>query len=151
MIGPRPVPRVDPAFIAGVLFLRRSCSVNDMATILGCDRKRVLTVLARLKAGGAPAWQDPAAPRYRALTPAQQAEIAALHGNGLGLDFYALCRVVRDAHPLAIFVFLRHQVGPRGWWVRACIGCGEPVATAAPGLRLCRPECGTSRRAEVSA
>jgi hypothetical protein len=142
--------KVDPAFIAAVNFLRRSCSVNDIATILGCDRKRVLTVLARLTRLGVALVRDPRAPRYRPLTAVQRAELATLHNNGAGLDFYALCRVVRDAHPLAIFLFLRNEVGPRGWWVRSCIGCEQPFATPGPGVRACRPGCG-SRRERVSA
>jgi hypothetical protein len=129
--------RVDPAFIAAVMFLRRGCSVNDMALILDCGRKRVLTALARLARLGVPVDRDPSAPRYRALTPSQQEEVAALHNNGQGLDFYALCRVVFDAHPLAILLFLRNAVHARGWWVRPCAECGQPFATPQPSHRLC--------------
>lgn len=133
--------KVDPAFIAAVIFLRRSCSVNDMATILGCNRKRVLTVLARLAKLGVPVWQDPAAPRYRPLTQAQQADVTTLFNNGRGLDFYALCRVLRDAHPLSLFTFLRNEVGPRGWWMRPCAGCGEPFASPRSSVRFCSARC----------
>jgi hypothetical protein len=139
--------KVDPAFIAGVIFLRRSCSVNDMAMILGCDRKRVLTALARLTKLGVPVYRDANAPRYRPLTTAQQVDITTLHNNGRGLDFYALCRVLRDLHPLAIFVFLRNEVGPRGWWVRPCAECGTPFATPRSAVRFCSAECGVERRA----
>jgi hypothetical protein len=145
------VARVDPAFIAAVVFLRRSCSVNDVATIVGCDRKRVLTVLGRLRGLGAPPWRDPRAPRYRPVTEAQQAEITALHNNGRGLDFYALCRVLTDCHPLAIFVFLRNAVGPRGWWVRRCMGCEAPFPTPGPGSRFCGADCAARRQAGASA
>jgi hypothetical protein len=138
--------KVDPAFIAGVVFLRPSCSVNDIAMILGCDRKRVLTALARLTRLGASAYRDPNAPRYRPLTAAQQADVTALHNNGHGLDFYALCRVMRDVHPLTIFIFLRNEVGPRGWWVRPCADCGTPFATPRSAVRLCSPDCGVERR-----
>lgn len=134
-------PKVDPAFIAGVVFLRRSCSVNDMATILGCDRKRVLTVLARLTKLGVPVRQDPAAPRYRPLTPAQHADVTALYNNGRGLDFYALCRVLREVHPLALFTFLRNEVHARGWWMRPCAGCGEPFASSRSAVRFCSAHC----------
>lgn len=133
--------KVDPAFIAGVIFLRRSCSVNDIATILGCDRKRVLTVLARLTRLGVPMWRDPDAPRFRPLTQAQQADVTTLYNNGRGLDFYALCRVLRDVHPLSIFVFLRNEVGPRGWWMRPCAGCGEPFPSPRSAVRFCSPRC----------
>jgi hypothetical protein len=133
--------KVDPAFIAAVIFLRRSCSVNDMATILGCDRKRVLTVLARLTKLGVPVWQDPEAPRYRPLTQAQQADVTTLYNNGRGLDFYALCRVMRDAHPLSVFVFLRNEVNARTWWMRPCAGCGEPFATPRSAVRFCSSDC----------
>jgi hypothetical protein len=133
--------KVDPAFIAAVIFLRRSCSVNDMATILDCDRKRVLTVLARLTRLGVPVWQDPDAPRYRPLTQAQQSDVTTLYNNGRGLDFYALCRVLRDVHPLSIFVFLRNEVGPRGWWMRPCAACGEPFATPRSSVRFCSTRC----------
>ena len=144
-------PKVDPAFIAGVVFLRRSCSVNDMAMILGCDRKRVLTALARLTKAGVPVSREADAPRYRPLTPAHQAEITALHNNGNGLDYYALCRVMRDVHPLSIFVFLRNEVNPRGWWVRPCAGCGSPFATPRSSIRFCESDCGVEHREAVSA
>jgi len=133
--------KVDPAFIAGVVFLRRSCSVNDMATILGCDRKRVLTVLARLTKLGVPVWKDPGAPRYRPLTQAQQSDATTLFNNGQGLDFYALCRVMRDVHPLSLFVFLRNEVGPRSWWMRLCGACREPFASPRSSLRFCGSRC----------
>ncbi|MGH7389296.1 MAG: hypothetical protein ACREM3_07530 [Candidatus Rokuibacteriota bacterium] len=133
--------KVDPAFIAAVIFLRRSCSINDMATILDCDRKRVLTVLARLTKLGVPVWQDPAGPRFRALSPAQQADVTTLSNNGRGLDFYALCRVLRDVHPLSIFVFLRNDVNPRGWWMRPCAGCEEPFASPRSSVRFCTSPC----------
>lgn len=139
-------PKVDPAFIAAVIFLRRSCSVNDMATILDCDRKRVLTALSRLSSLGVPVYREPAAPRFRPLTQAQQSDVTTLHNNGRGLDFYALCRVVRDAHPLAIFVFLRNEVTSRGWWMRACAGCAVPFATPRPSVRFCAPGCGINSR-----
>lgn len=138
--------KVDPAFIAGVIFLRRSCSVNDMAMILGCDRKRVLTALARLTGLGVPVHKDLNAPRYRALTPSQQEDATTFHNNGRGLDFYALCRVMRDVHPLALFVFLRNQVHSRGWWVRPCAECGTPFATPGPAVRLCSAERPLDRR-----
>lgn len=138
--------KVDPAFIAAVIFLRRTCSVNDIATILDCDRKRVLTALGRLAKLGVPVFKDAQAPRYRALTQAQQADITTLHNNGRGLDFFALCRVVRDAHPLSIFVFLRNAVGPRAWWVRPCAGCATPFATPRPSVRLCSTGCGVQQR-----
>lgn len=138
--------KVDPAFIAAVIFLRRSCSVNDMATILDCDRKRVLTALGRLAKLGVPVYRDAAAPRFRALTQAQQIDVTTLHNNGRGLDFYALCRVVRDAHPLSIFVFLRNEVTARGWWMRACAGCATPFATPRPSVRFCAPGCGVNTR-----
>jgi hypothetical protein len=143
--------KVDPAFIAAVIFLRRSCSVNDMATILGCDRKRVLTVLARLTRLGVPVWRDPDAPRYRPLTQAQQADVTTLYNNGHGLDFYALCRVMRDVHPLSIFVFLRNEVGPRGWWMRACAGCGEPFASPRSAVRFCSNRCAPQQQELVYA
>jgi len=144
-------PKVDPAFIAAVVFLRRTCSVNDAATILGCDRKRVLTVLARLAKLGVPVWQDPAAPRYRPLTQAQQADVTTLHNNGRGLDFYALCRVLHDVHPLAIFVFLRNEVNPRGWWMRACAGCDEVFASPRSAVRFCSSSCAPEARELVHA
>lgn len=134
-------PKVDPAFIAAVVFLRRTCSVNDMATILGCDRKRVLTVLARLAALGGPVTREAGAPRFRPLTQAQKAEITALANNGRGLDFYAICRVLRDVHPLSIFVFLRNEVNPRGWWMRPCANCSEPFATPRSAVRFCSTRC----------
>jgi hypothetical protein len=143
--------KVDPAFIAAVNFLRRSCSVNDMAMILDCDRKRVLTMLARLARLGTPLVKDRGAPRYRPLGAAQQSEVTTLHNNGQGLDFYAICRVVRDAHPLAIFVFLRNDVGPRGWWVRTCVSCEVPFPTPAPAVRCCAPDCSPSIRERVTA
>ncbi len=143
--------KVDPAFIAAVIFLRRSCSVNDMATILGCDRKRVLTVLARLTRLGVPVWQDPDAPRYRLLTQTQQADVTTLYNNGHGLDFYALCRVMRDVHPLSIFVFLRNEVGPRGWWMRPCAGCGEPFASPRSAVRFCGNRCAPQQQELVYA
>jgi hypothetical protein len=133
--------KVDPAFIAAVVFLRRSCSINDMATILGCDRKRVLTVLARLTNLGVPVWQDPEAPRSRPLTQAQQADVTTLYNNGRGLDFYALCRVMRDVHPLSIFVFLRNEVNPRSWWMRACAACEEAFASPRSATRFCSSSC----------
>ena len=133
--------KVDPAFIAAVIFLRRSCSINDMAMILGCDRKRVLTVLARLTKLGVPVWQDPEAPRYRALTQAQQVDVTTLYNNGRGLDFYALCRVMRDVHPLSIFTFLRNEVNQRNWWMRPCAACGEPFATPKSAVRFCSSRC----------
>jgi len=133
--------KVDPAFIAAVVFLRRCCSVNDTATILGCDRKRVLTVLARLTSLGVPVWKDPEAPRYRPLTQAQQSDVTALFNNGHGLDFYALCRVMRDVHPLSLFVFLRNEIGPRGWWMRPCASCAEPFASPRSSVRFCGPRC----------
>lgn len=136
--APRAVrEKVDPAFIAAVIFLRRSCSVNDIAAILGCGRKRVLTALARLARLGVPVGRDLHAPRYRALTLSQQADVTTLHNNGQGLDFYALCRVARNVHPLSIYLFLRNAVHPRGWWVRACADCGRPFATPQPSSRLC--------------
>jgi hypothetical protein len=144
-------PKVDPAFIAAVVFLRRSCSANDMAAILGCDRKRVLTVLARLTELGGPVSREADAPRYRPLTQAQQAEVTALANNGRGLDFYAICRVLRDVHPLSIFVFLRNDVNPRGWWMRPCAQCGEPFATPRSAVRSCSTRCAPQDRAEVPA
>ncbi len=143
--------KVDPAFIAAVIFLRRSCSVNDMATILDCDRKRVLTALGRLAGLGVPVFRDPKAPRYRRLTGAQQQDATTLYNNGRGLDFYALCRVMRDAHPLSLFVFLRNEVGPRAWWVRPCAGCASPFATPQSSVRFCSTGCGIGRRELVSA
>ena len=137
--------KVDPGFIAAVIFLRRSCSVNDMATILDCDRKRALTALGRLAKLGVPVFRDPKAPRYRPLSQAQQADITTLYNNGRGLDFYALCRVMREAHPLSIFVFLRNEVGPRGWWVRPCAGCAAPFATPRPSVRFCSSGCGVAQ------
>jgi hypothetical protein len=133
--------KVDPAFIAAVIFLRRSCSINDMAMMLGCDRKRVLTVLARLTKLGVPVWQDPDAPRYRPLTQAQEVDVTTLYNNGRGLDFYALCRVMRDVHPLAIFTFLRNEVNTRAWWMRPCAGCGEPFASPRSAVRFCSSRC----------
>jgi hypothetical protein len=147
----RPARRVDPAFIAAVIFLRRSCSVNDMAAILDCDRKRVLTALARLALLGVPVSREAKAPRYRPLTQAQQIDLTTLENGGRGLDFYALCRVMREAHPLAIFVFLRNEVGPRGWWIRPCAGCGTPFPAPRPSVRLCSTGCGVGRRERVSA
>lgn len=141
--------KVDPAFIAAVIFLRRSCSLNDMATILGCDRKRVLTVLARLAKLGVPVWQDPEAPRYRPLTQAQQADITALYNNARGLDFYALCRVLRDVHPLSIFVFLRNEVNARHWWMRPCAGCQELFATPRSSVRFCSSSCAPQAHAAL--
>jgi hypothetical protein len=146
-----PATKVDPAFIAAVVFLRRTCSVNDMATILGCDRKRVLTILARLTSLGGPAMRDPDAPRFRPLTQAQQADITTLHNNGRGLDFYAICRVLRDVHPLGLYVFLRNEVNPRGWWMRPCAACGEPFATPRSAVRLCSSECAPQERELVYA
>ena len=90
--------------------------------------------------------RDAAAPRFRPLTQAQQADVTTLHNNGRGLDFYALCRVVRDAHPLSIFVFLRNEVTARGWWMRACAGCATPFATPRPSVRFCAPGCGVNTR-----
>jgi hypothetical protein len=139
--------KVDPAFLAGVAVLRRGCSVNDIAAILGCERKRVLTALARFAALGLRVARDPAAPRYRPLAEAQRAEVTLLHHNGRGLDLHALTRVVRDAHPLALFLFLRHEVHPRGWWVRACARCAGPFATPNPAVRLCAAACGGPRAA----
>lgn len=155
MIVTAPVSRaarekVDPAFIAAVIFLRRSCSVNDMAAILGCGRKRVLTTLARLARLGIPVYKDLSAPRYRALTLAQQEDVTTLHNNGQGLDFFALCRVVSTVHPLSIFLFVKSAVHPRGWWVRPCSECGRPFATPRPAIRLC-PVGHTLRGAAVSA
>jgi hypothetical protein len=144
-------PKVDPAFIAAVVFLRRTCSINDMATILDCDRKRVLTVLARLGPLGGPVGRDPHAPRYRPLTAAQQADVTTLHNNGRGLDFYAICRVLRDVHPLAIFVFLRNEVNPRAWWMRPCAACGEPFASPRSAVRLCSTACAPQDRELVYA
>jgi hypothetical protein len=143
--------KVDPAFIAAVVFLRRACSVNDMAEILGCDRKRVMTVLARLASAGGPASRAPQAPRFRPLTQAQQAEVTALSNNGRGLDFYAICRVLRDVHPLAIFIFLRNEVNPREWWMRSCAGCGEPFATPRSAVRFCTTNCAREERERVPA
>jgi hypothetical protein len=143
--------KVDPAFNAAVLFLRRACSVNDMATILGCDRKRVLTVLTRLTKLGVPVGRDADAPRYRPLTQAQQADVTTLYNNGHGLDFYALCRVMRDVHPLSIFVFVRNDVGPRGWWMRPCAGCGEPFATPRSSVRFCGSRCAPQQQELVYA
>ncbi|MGH7331166.1 MAG: hypothetical protein ACREKS_00175 [Candidatus Rokuibacteriota bacterium] len=143
--------KVDPAFIAGVIFLRRACSVNDMATILGCGRKRVLTVLARLGKLGVPVGKDPTAPRYRPLTLGQREDVATLYNNGDGLDFYGLCRVMHNVHPLAILVFLRNGLNPRAWWVRRCAACGRPFATPQPAIRFCSCEHGLGRRVLVSA
>jgi hypothetical protein len=146
-----PAVKVDPAFIAAVVFLRRTCSVNDMATILGCDRKRVLTVLTRLASLGSPAQRDPDAPRFRPPTLAQQAEVTTLHNNGLGLDFYAICRVLRDVHPLGVFVFLRNDVTPREWWMRPCAACREPFASPRSAVRFCSTECAPGARETVNA
>ena len=143
--------KVDPAFIAAVNVLRRTCSVNDMAMILGCDRKRVLTVMARLARLGTPLVKDRDAPRYRPLTAAQQHEVTILDNNGQGLDFYAVCRVVRDAHPLSIFLFLRNEVGPRGWWMRTCVSCGEPFPTPTSAVRCCANDGGSRSRERVTA
>jgi len=143
--------KVDPAFIAGVIFLRRACSVNDMATILGCGRKRVLTVLARLAKLGVPVNRDANAPRYRQLTLAQREDVTALYNNGNGLDFYGLCRVMSNVHPLAILVFVRNAVNPRAWWVRRCAACSRPFATPQSAVRLCSSEPDLGRRALVSA
>jgi hypothetical protein len=143
--------KVDPAFIAGVIFLRPTCSVNDMATILGCGRKRVLTVLARLAKLGVPVSKDTHRPRYRALTLAQREDVTALHNNGDGLDFYGLCRVMRNVHPLAILLFVRNTLHPRAWWVRRCAACSRPFATPQPAVRFCSCEHGAGRRALVSA
>ncbi|MBI3635335.1 MAG: hypothetical protein HY216_03815 [Candidatus Rokubacteria bacterium] len=143
--------KVDPAFIAAVIFLRRTCSLNDMASILGCDRKRVLTVLARLTKLGVPVWKDPQAPRYRPLTQAQQIDVTTLHNNGRGLDFYAICRVLRDVHPLSVFVFLRNDVNPRSWWMRPCAGCGEPFATPRSAVRFCGTRCAPQQQELVYA
>jgi hypothetical protein len=150
MIATRQEPRsvtlkVDPAFIAAVNVLRRTCSVNDMAMILDCDRKRVLTVLARLARLGTPLVKDREAPRYRPVTAAQRTEVTTLYNNGQGLDFYAICRVVRDAHPLSVFLFLRNEVGPRSWWMRTCVSCGEPFPTPTPAVRCCAADCSPSR------
>jgi hypothetical protein len=143
--------KVDPAFIAGVIFLRRSCSVNDAALILGCGRKRVLTALARLARLGVPVRKDLDAPRYRPLTLAQREDVTTLYNNGGGLDFYALCRVMRTVHPLAILYFLRNELHPRGWWVRPCSQCRRPFATPQPSVRFCPSEPSLARRALVSA
>lgn len=143
--------KVDPAFIARVIFLRRACSVNDMATILGCGRKRVLTALARLAKLGLPVSREVDAPRYRPLTLAQREDVTTLHNNGYGLDFYGLCRVMGNVHPLAILVFVRNGVNARAWWVRHCAVCSRPFATPQPAVRLCPREQGLARRALVSA
>jgi hypothetical protein len=143
--------KVDPAFIAAVVFLRRTCSVNDVAAILDCDRKRVLTVLARLGTLGGPVERDPQAPRYRPLTTAQQADVTTLHNGGRGLDFYAICRVLRDVHPLGIFVFLRNEVNPRAWWMRPCAACGEPFASPRSAVRFCSTACAPQDREPVYA
>jgi hypothetical protein len=143
--------KVDPAFIAGVIFLRPTCSVNDMATILDCGRKRVLTALARLARLGVPVTRDAKPPRYRLLTLAQREDVTALYNNGDGLDFYGLCRVMRDVHPLGILVFLRNALHPRGWWVRRCAACSRPFATPQPAVRFCPCQHGSARRALVSA
>ena len=135
--------KVDPAFIAQVIFLRRSCSIKEMSAILNCDRKRVLTALARLTGQGVPMNRDPDAPKYRQLTQAQRAEVTLLFNNGGGLDFYAICRVMRDAHPLSLFLFLKHEVNGRAWWVRRCSRCEEPFPSARPDLRLCSSRCGS--------
>jgi hypothetical protein len=142
---------VDPGFIAGVVALRRACSVNDTALVLGCGRKRVLTALARLAKLGFPVRRAADAPRYRALTVAQREDATALHNNGHGLDFFALCRVLPAVHPLALFQFLRNEVGPRGWWVRPCAQCRRPFATPRPSVRFCSSDHGLVRRAVVSA
>jgi hypothetical protein len=151
IFGGRAPKKVDPALIAGVIFLRPTCSVNDMATILGCGRKRVLTVLARLAKLGVAVEKDANAPRYRPLTLAQREDVTALHNNGEGLDFYGLCRVLRDVHPLAILVFVRNGLNPRAWWVRRCAACSRPFATPQPAVRLCSCEPSHGRRALVSA
>jgi hypothetical protein len=143
--------KVDPAFIAGVVHLRPRCSLSDIATILGCDRKRVLTAVARLSASGLPVVREAGAPRYRVLSAALQAEVTTLHNNGRGLDFYALCRVVRDVHPLAVWIFLRNEVNPRAWWVRACAHCAEPFATPRSAVRLCSASCSPAQHEKVSA
>jgi len=91
--------------------------------------------------GGVPVWKDPDAPRYRPLTQAQQSDVTALFNNGRGLDFYSLCRVMRDVHPLSLFVFLRNEISPRGWWMRACACCDEPFASPRSSLRFCGPRC----------
>ncbi len=140
--------KVDPAFIAAVIFLRRTCSVNDMAAILGCDRKRVLRVLARLTRLGLPVAKAVDGPRYRPPTQGQRRDVTTLFNNGRGLDFYALCRVLRDVHPLAIFVFLRNEVAPRRWWMRPCAGCGEPFAAPRPSVRFCESGCGVQPEGE---
>lgn len=143
--------KVDPAFIAGVIFLRKSCSVNDTAAILGCGRKRVLTVLTRLAKLGVPAHRATSRPRYRPLTMAQREDVTALYNNGNGLDFYGLCRVMGNVHPLAILVFVKTTVSPRGWWVRRCAVCSRPFATPQPAVRVCSSEHELGRRALVSA
>jgi hypothetical protein len=135
--------KVDPAFIAQVIFLRRSCSIKEMSSILNCDRKRVLTALSRLTRQGVPMNRDPDAPKYRPLTRAQKAEVVFLFNNGNGLDFYAICRVMRHVHPLVLFLFLKHEVHPRGWWVRPCTRCGGQFPTPRLDLRLCSSECGS--------
>lgn len=139
--------KVDPAFIAGAIFLRRACSVNDVATILGCGRKRVLTVLGRLAKLGVPVRRDANAPRFRPLTLAQREDVTALYNNGDGLDFYGLCRVMRNVHPLAILVFVRNGVNPRAWWVRRCAACRRPFATPQSAVRFCSSAHGLGRSA----
>lgn len=150
---PSPAARehVDPGFIAGVIVLRQTCSVNEIALVLGCGRKRVLTALARLARLGFAVRRDPDAPRYRPLTLAQRAEATALHNNGGGLDFFALCRVMRAVHPLALLHFLRSEVGPRGWWIRPCAHCRRPFATPRPSIRSCPSEHGLARSTTVPA
>jgi hypothetical protein len=135
--------KVDPAFIAQVIFLRRTCSIKEMSAILNCDRKRVLTALARLTGQGVPMNRDPDAPKYRQLIQARRTEVTLLFNNGGGLAFYAICRVMKDAHPLALFLFLKHEVNSRGWWVRLCTRCGEPFPSPRPDLRLCSSRCGS--------
>ena len=141
--------KVDPTFIAQVIFLRRSCSIKEMSAILNCDRKRVLTALARLTRQGVPMNRDPDAPKYRPLTQAQRAEVTLLFNNGAGLDFYAICRVMKTAHPLAVFLFLKHEVNSRAWWVRSCARCEEPFPSPRSDLRLCSARCG-SRELELA-
>ncbi|MFQ5829870.1 MAG: hypothetical protein ACE5JD_12040 [Candidatus Methylomirabilia bacterium] len=135
--------KVDPAFIAQVIFLRRTCSIKEMALILNCDRKRVLTALGRLTRQGVPINRDPDGPKYRQLTQAQRAEITLLFNNRGGLDFYAICRVMKEAHPLAMFLFLKHEINSRGWWIRGCTRCTEPFPSPRPDIRLCSSRCGT--------
>jgi hypothetical protein len=114
----------------------------------GCGRKRVLTTPARLARLGVPLARDLGAPRYRAPTLPQQEDVTTLYNNGQGLDFYALCRVVRNVHPLAIFLFLRNAVHPRGWWMHPCSECRRPFATPPPSQRLCSLGHGVRRALE---